>query len=661
MCGIAGILSIRRDDRIARSDLEAMARSIEHRGPDAGGVWCSRKHPFGLASRRLRIVDLDARADQPMTNETGTVRLSFNGEIFNHSALRAELAAAGHRFQTDHCDTEVIVHGYEEWGRDGLLRRLDGMFAFALWDDVKGALLLARDRLGIKPLYLALDRQRLLFASEIKALLPVRGEAAEVEPQAMYHYLTFHTAPAPLTMFKGVWKLPAGSYAQFDANGSQAAERYWRPLPGNGVDACEIGRLDTAAREAYYADGVRARLEAAVDKQLMADAPVGVLLSGGIDSSTNLALMTERLGRPVDTFTVGFKDDTGLNEFDQAEAVARHFGARHHTVAIDAADMEDCLDSMIHHQDEPLADCVCVPLYYVSKLISDAGIRVVQVGEGADELFAGYDGYLSYLKFYEKYWRPSVRRIFRGPVASIGRSLRRFLPGDYAHIDVVERALAGQEPFWGGAIAFGETRKRAIFNDRSFTASTAPFELPGMEYVSSGSRDSFAPVREILRGLDGREVEPLAKMTWLELHLRLPELLLMRVDKMTMAHSVEARVPFLDHRLVEFAMDIPQSFKVRGGNAKHVLKRAVRDILPSGVLNRPKVGFGAPIAEWLRGPFGARVESELCGGGFAKRGWMDLPAVRGLMETHRAGRSDRSVEIWTLLNLSLWYDKWISA
>ena len=361
-----------------------MAGAIVHRGPDAGNQWRSGKYPFGFASRRLRIVDVDARADQPMANEDGTVQLCFNGEIFNQAKLRRELLNAGHQFRTDHSDTEVIVHGYEEWGRDGLLQRLNGMFAFALWDENKGTLILARDRLGIKPLYLARDSERLLFASEIKAILPVRKEAPAVEPIAMYHYLTFHTAPAPLTMFKGVWKMPAGCFIQFDANCTQESDRYWRPRPGCGVDESEIRHLDDEARDAYFAQSVRNRLEAAVDTQLMADAPVGVLLSGGIDSSTNVALMTERLGRPVDTFTVGFEDHTALNEFAQAEAVAKHFGARHHSIAINRADMENCLDAMIYHQDEPLADCVCVPLYHVSKLIQDSGMRVVQVGEGAD-------------------------------------------------------------------------------------------------------------------------------------------------------------------------------------------------------------------------------------------------------------------------------------
>ena len=638
-----------------------MTDAIMHRGPDAGGHWRSSKFHFGFASRRLRIVDIDLRADQPMTNEDGTVQLCFNGEIFNQAELRRALVAAGHRFRTDHSDTEVIVHGYEEWGWEGLLRRLDGMFAFALWDDNDGTLLLARDRLGVKPLYLARDRDRMLFASEIKALLPVRKQATDIEPLAMYHYLTFHAAPAPLTMFQGIWKLPAGCVIRFDAKGGHRAERYWRPLPGRGADPAEFSHLDSEGRAAFFAKGVRSRLEASVDKQLVADTSVGVLLSGGIDSSTNVALMTERLGRPVDTFTVGFKDHTGLNEFSQAEAVAKHFGAHHHSIAIDGADMERCLHAMVYHQDEPLADCVCVPLYYVSQLIHDNGMRVVQVGEGADELFAGYEGYLAYLKFYDKYWRRWGGQMITGPLATVGSFLRQFIPNHYAHLDVVERAMAGQEPFWSGAIAFGEMRKRSIMKDRNIQSLEAPFEFPGSNFCHAGGLDSFHPIRDILDGLGEQYAEPLTKMTWLELHLRLPELLLMRVDKMTMAHSVEARVPFLDHDLVEFAMDIPQADRVRGGTAKYVLKNAVRDLLPEGVLNRPKLGFGAPIAEWLRGDFGVCVDSQICGSPLMARGWFDIEAIRRLIRAHREAQCDASVEIWTLFNLTSWYARWVDA
>lgn len=661
MCGVAGILSYRTGDRIAPSELEAMAGAMVHRGPDAGGSWRSDRFPLGLASRRLRVVDPDPRADQPLSNEDGSVQLCFNGEIFNQAALRETLIAAGHRFRTDHSDTEVIVHGYEEWGRDELLRRLDGMFAFALWDDSNGRLILARDRLGIKPLYLAQDRNRVLFASEIKAILPVRSAAADIEPLALHHYLTFHVVPAPLTLFKGIWKLPAGCVLELDAGSGARCERYWRPMPGNGIDPKQVAGMGPEERVSFYAGGVRTRLEAAVEKQLAADCPVGVLLSGGVDSTTNVALMSERLGKPVETFTVGYEGFEAPNEFEQAEAVASHFGTNHHVIAIGAKDMEACVEAIVYHQDEPLADNVCLPLYHVSKLIHDNGLRVVQVGEGADELFAGYDGYLSYLRFYEKYWRTPVRQILSGPLSGAGRLARRFISSDWQHIDIMERALAGQEPFWSGAIAFGEMRKRAILAGRQTGAVTVPFDLPGGAFCSTGELDSFRPIAELLDDLPKMYGDPLTRMIWLELHLRLPELLLMRADKMTMAHSVEARVPFLDHALVEFAMGIPQRFKVMGGQPKHILKRAVRGLVPDFVLDRPKVGFGAPIAEWLRGPFGVQVENDICNGGLAGRGIFEPTAVRRMIETHRRGERDRSVEIWTLFNLSKWYERWIES
>jgi asparagine synthase (glutamine-hydrolysing) len=368
MCGIAGLFSYASDTKVDETTLTCMRDTMVHRGPDGAGNWISADGKIGLAHRRLSIIDLSPAAAQPMANEDYAVMVTFNGEIYNYHLLREDLARAGHRFRTDHSDTEVLVHGYEQWGIDGLLDRIEGDYAFALWDEKAGLMHLARDRVGVKPLYFALHDGVLLFGSEIKAILANPRMSADVEPIAMYHYLSFLTAPAPLTMFKGVYKLPAGWRVSLGRDGRFDAHQYWDATPGKAIASGTVHGMDASRREAFYIAGIRERLDAAVRKRMMSDVPVGVFLSGGIDSSTNVALMSRYTDQPLNTFSVGFKDYTELNELDYAARVAKQFNTRHREVLIDEGDMMSYLDSLIHHQDEPIADWVCVPLHFVSKL-----------------------------------------------------------------------------------------------------------------------------------------------------------------------------------------------------------------------------------------------------------------------------------------------------
>jgi asparagine synthase (glutamine-hydrolysing) len=667
MCGILGIVQYGGAALPGDAVIIRARDTMTHRGPDGAGLWRSADGRAVLAHRRLSIIDLSDSAAQPMPNEDGSVWVTYNGEIYNHAALRQELSAAGHQFRTDHSDTEVLVHGYEQWGAEGLARRLAGDYAFGLWDVRERRLTLLRDRIGVKPLYFAWGPGCIAFASEIKALLELPWIERDVDPLALCHYLSFLTTPAPMTMFRGIYKLPAGYLLQVDAAGAVRAERYWDAVPGQGIPAAAVSGLDATARENFYVEGIRTRLGDAVARRMISDVPFGVFLSGGIDSSTNVALMAQHMERPVDTFTVGFRDHQHLNELEYAELVAKRFGTKHHTILIDEGDMQGYLDRLIHSQDEPIADWVCIPLYFVSKLARDSGTTVIQVGEGSDEQFCGYQGYMNYLDLYRRYWSP-FRRLpvpLRRATAQGFAALARLKPGLELYADIVDRAARDREHFWTGATVFWDTLKRQLLNVDQLPRGTAPPAMleSGLLPQSYLVPDSFNVVRSFLGPFDAAHPgsDVLTRMIYNEFKLRLPELLLMRVDKIGMSTSIEARVPFLDHELVEFTMDIPMADKIRGGNPKHLLKRAVTGLIPDEIINRRKMGFGAPMAQWLRGDFGRRVEGELLGSRLLDRGWLNRAYISRLCAEHRSGRRDNSLYIWTLFNLTAWYSYWIDG
>ena len=642
-----------------------MRDAMIHRGPDGEGVWISENGRVGLGHRRLSIIDLDPRAAQPMCNEDGSVWITFNGEIYNHLGLRKELEQFGHHFKTDHSDTEVLVHGYEEWGIDGLLRRLEGMFGIGIWDERRQILTLVRDRVGVKPVYFSMQDGALRFASEIKGILADPKVERDVDPMAMYHYLSFLTTPAPMTMFKGIYKLPAGFYLQIDGTGKLKACRYWDALPGSGIEPAELQGLSEKAVEDFYLKGIRSRLEQAVEKRMMSDVPFGVFLSGGVDSSTNVALMSRHTER-LDTFTVGFRDYEHLNELEHAELIAKKFNTNHHVVLIEEKDMVGYLDDLIHHQDEPIADWVCIPLYFVSKLARESGAKVIQVGEGADEQFSGYASYMGYLRLYEKYWQP-FKRWFPKPLQHVAAALARraaaLKPGLTVYADIIQRAAYDREHFWSGATVFWDLLKEQLITEESISSCSVPQEIIDSGLLSETylEADTFNVIRSfqdrLLENHPGADV--LTRMIYNEFKLRLPELLLMRVDKISMSVALEARVPFLDHKFVEFTMDIPMEWKVRNGVPKYLLKKAVEGLIPDQIIYRKKMGFGAPMAQWLRGEFGRQVEKGILGSRLMERGYFNLEYISRLISDHRTGRADNSLYIWTLFNLTSWYDYWI--
>ena len=640
MCGICGILATAEGFETGLTHLEEMCKTMSHRGPDDGGTWRSTDGAVALGHRRLSIVDLSAAGRQPMCNEDGTVWITYNGEVYNHRALRAELESKGHVYRSA-TDTESIVHLYEEEGQR-CVERLHGMFAFAIWDTRRRELFVARDRLGIKPLYYAQPPGGFVFASEIKALLKHIAISADLDEEAFAHYLTFLCTPAPLTMFQGIRKLAPAQRMTISADGRVQTDKYWTPFaPALAGQVAEMSEADMRAR-------LLELLRASVSKRMMSEVPFGVFLSGGVDSSTNVALMAELMNEPVRTFSVAFRDQDRYNELEYARAVAKQFRTDHHEVVIDVDDLTAFLSDLIHHQDEPLADWVCVPLYYVSKLARESGTVVVQVGEGSDELFHGYAHYIRQAWLRRRLWEPlrAMPRPVRRACAAGARSVTYRLGRAVEYGEVIAAAANDQLPFWGGAVCYrGRMKQRVVANglvDRF---------------------DSYEVVERFWREAESAPVatDLLQKMTYLELKQRLAELLLMRVDKMTMATSVEARVPFLDHEFVEFAFALPERMKVRDGLGKYALKKAVEGLVPDEIIYRPKQGFGAPIAEWFRGDFGRRARREIRESSLADRGLLDYEFIDELWRRHLGRRGDWAGALWNIYNVSAWHDYWVAG
>jgi asparagine synthase (glutamine-hydrolysing) len=627
MCGIAGVFAFAdHAPGVSMAALCRMRDAMAHRGPDGDGVWVAGDGRVGFAHRRLSIIDLSHAADQPMANEDGSIQLIFNGEIYNHAAIRKELESRGrHTWRTDHSDTEVIVHAFEEWGIE-CLHRFRGMFAMAIWDGRARELWLVRDRIGIKPLYWSVHHGRLAFASEIKGLLEDPDLPRQIHEESLYHYLSFLTTPAPQTLFAGIRKLPAGTWMRITADGAIDERKYWdvwdHVSPLDGVPEDEI-----AAR-------VLETLRTAVHYRKVADVPVGIFLSGGIDSSTNAALFSEGERTRVKTFSVAYREASASypSELPFARQMAARVGAEHHEYLISADDLISFLPRMVHLQDEPIADPVCVPVHFVSKLAREHGVTVCQVGEGADELFIGYPN-----------WQAALDRQFwadlPGARALAGLALPGLRGAGYArtyHYEAIRRAALGLPLFWGGAEAFTDAEKQHLLG------AGVRGRLRGLT--------SWEPIRPIRERFDAAAWDRghANWMTYVDLSIRLPELLLMRVDKMSMGVSLEGRVPFLDHEFVALALSIPSRLKLKDGELKHVLKRAVRGVIPDELIDRPKQGFGVPVNEMLPGRLLAAARAEVSR--FARETGLLDPAIADQVMTTADGS-----KVWYLMNLAMWW------
>jgi len=634
MCGICGEFITTSNKEINETVLDKMTDIIEHRGPDDRGIYISNDKKLGFGFRRLSIIDLSPNGHQPMCNENGDIWIVFNGEIYNHLEIRKDLEKK-HTYRSK-SDTETLIHAYEEYG-ERFVDKIDGMFAIAIWDSRKKLLLLYRDRIGKKPLYYTSKNGKFVFASEIKSILQDPDISAEVNETALYHYLTFINTPTPYTLFNNIYKLESGHYLKVDAGGSISKIEYWD---------CIVKKSDEPYDdENYCITKIRSLLTNAIEKRMMSDVPFGVFLSGGIDSSTNVALMSELMTRPVDTFTVAIKGQENFNEFQYARQIVKQFKANPHEIFIDDNDFINILPLVVYHQDEPLADPVCFPLYYVSKLARDSGTIVIQVGEGSDEQFIGYSNYARVLKLYYKYG--SIKKL----PAIIKRSLYKTiipllmtLKVDYRQ-NIIKNLLYDDELFWGNAIAFYENKKNKLLSTsyRKRINHLNSFDLVFKAYNKLSTK---------------KEVDYAEKMIYWEFKNRLPELLLMRVDKMTMATSVEARVPFLDYKLVEFSMNIPYSLKIKNGETKYILKKAVEGIIPNEIIYRKKIGFAGSGKNMLTDKIYRIAKDKILN---SKNPYLNKNYLQSLLYEYENTGINYTPQIWMLFNFVLWYNYYIEG
>jgi len=630
MCGIAGALAFEaRDFAISTRLIDRMRDALEHRGPDGAGTWLDPSGRVGLGHRRLSIVDLSSAASQPMSNHDGSLWIVFNGEIYNHAAIRNELVSLGHHdWRTDHSDTEVIVRGFEEWGID-VIHRLRGMFAFALWDARTRDLWLVRDRIGVKPLYYSLDGTRLLFGSEPKALLAVWDRPLECDPAGVWSYLSFLATPAPFTVYRGIEKLPAASYMHVRADGYAKVTRYWEPR------AVAASSLPTT--EDGLAELLLEKLGESVELRKVSDVPVGVFLSGGLDSSANCALFRRGHRGPFKTFTVGYDGSFSgyTDEFEPARIAADSVGAERFERRISFSDFERTLPTIFQYLGEPIADPTAVPNFFVTELARRNEVIVCQVGEGSDELFCGYEAWVDLL-----HRQRALRHLPRWAIRGLGTGAARSRTTANTFLrERLQCAAAGRPIHWGAALGFNELHKRRLVSPAAQRASGCP-----------SMWDAVEPTWKRFEA-GNLEKSVLNWMTYSELSFRLPELLLARADRMTMAFGVEARVPFLDHQFVEFVLGIPEHRKLPGKAPKHLFRKAITGLIPDELLRRRKQGFGvAPLLRWLKGPYRSAAIAQI--DSFARES--GLVTREGVGDVQRAGSELR---LWTLLNLAMWWNR----
>jgi asparagine synthase (glutamine-hydrolysing) len=619
MCGICGKLELRDGARpVGVETLRRMLDSISHRGPDAEGMY--RSGPVGLGHKRLKIIDLTT-GQQPLCNEDGTVWIIYNGEVYNYKELTTDLVSRGHQFKTA-SDTEVIVHLYEEFG-EGCVTKLRGMFSFALWDDNKKILLLARDRVGIKPLYYCQTAESLLFGSEIKAILTDPSVQAEIDPALLDSFLTYFYVPGPQTLFKNIHRLEPGHYLTA-RNGQLKITQYW------DLKFDKVSRSFGEAEEE-----LEHLLSRTVRDHMISDVPVGVLLSGGVDSSGVLSFAVENTHKPISTFTVGF-DGGCTDERPYARLAAKAFGAHNYEVTITPQEFWDFLPKYVWHMEEPVCEPPAVALYYVSKLAREY-VTVLLSGEGGDEAFAGYQSYRNC------FWLEKVKS-WLGPLAG---PAGRLIPGSTGTNGTSRYGKYG--PLMG-------TPLRNYY----YSHSSAPYEFFNRHYRDLYTPEFLATIRGSSRARVSQryfaavgELDPLDQMLYVDTKTWLPDDLLIKADKMTMANSLELRVPLLDHQVLEFAASLPASFKLKNKSTKHILKRALAKRLPPEILNRKKTGFPVPYAGWLSKELHSAVSEILLDDTALARGYFRRDTLEAMISP--ASGQNYSKELFSLVTLELWH------
>lgn len=639
MCGLAGFLMRERSHEVQRI-LPGMGAAISHRGPDAEAHWFDADLGVGLVHRRLSIQDLSPAGAQPMLSESGRFVIVFNGEIYNFRTLRQTLESNGATFR-GHSDTEVMLAAIEAWGLEEALDRFSGMFAFALLDRVEPALYLARDRMGEKPLYYGWQGATFLFGSELKALQAHPDWQGKINVDALPFLLRHNLIPAPYSIFSDVCKLLPAHYLRLDlkdpsANPWPEPIRYWDPelflVPDSG---------ETLSRHAA-ADRLESILDAVVQEQMISDVPLGAFLSGGIDSSTVVAMMKKQTGASVRTFSIGF-DDPDFNEAEHAKAVAEYLGTKHTELYVKPEDAQRVIPKLPHCYDEPFADSSQIPTYLVSEMTRQH-VTVALSGDGGDELFCGYTRYPGVARTWEL--RHSASSLAKGLLAelpsSIASRLGRLAPGQR------HRSLAGVSH----KLQTERSVRRASSLSEYYQQRVSFWPDPG-QLLKSAKALPYSLTAELPQVLQG---EPLKTLMWRDLHWYLPDDILTKVDRAAMAHSLETRIPLLDRRVVEFALGLPASLNVEGGVGKQVLREVLYRHVPRELIERPKKGFAVPIAQWLRGPLQDWAEGLLEERRLTRQGYWQVPTVRWVWKEHLSGREDFSFELWGVLMFQAWLD-----
>jgi asparagine synthase (glutamine-hydrolysing) len=625
VCGIAGLVG-RADEQVQAEQVHHMCETIVHRGPDDEGIYA--RGPVGLGMRRLSVIDLSG-GHQPIHNEDQSVWVVYNGEIYNFLELRRELEALGHSFYT-HCDTEIIVHLYEEMGAE-CFSKLRGMFAIALYDERKKSLVLGRDRLGKKPLYYAEHQGRLYFGSEIKTILAVAPELAQIDPEGLLDFFYFGYILDPRSSFRSIRKLPAGHWIEFKNGSLSAARQYW--------DVPAYGTYQPASEEECLQE-LEKQLEEAVRIRLIADVPLGALLSGGVDSSIVVALMARSSSSPVKTFSIAFNNEK-FSESGHARAVAERFGTEHHELVVEA-DIEQTIDHLTRMLEEPFGDSSMIPTYHVCRMARQH-VTVALSGDGGDELFAGYDRYLDNMK---------QQRFDRVP-HWLGRAYRKHIHG------LVPAAAYGRNLLWNGSLPAGDR----FLDSVSY--------LPGLHREQGLFSPEFTEAASKLpdpleqgRGWHDREPAPdaLSRMLYLDTKSYLNGDILVKVDRMSMATSLEMRAPLLDHKFVEWAASLSAEWKFRGGSRKYILKKLAERVgVPPEVIYRKKQGFQMPLVHWMRSGLKDDLLQILLEPRTTQRGYFQPAAVRRLVDEHISGRRTRTGAVWCLLMFELWHRNFLEA
>ena len=630
MCGIAGFTQFKPGNPLKMKHLEDMTETIKHRGPDDKGFY--QKGPVGLGMTRLAIIDV-ANGAQPISNERGTIWVVFNGEIYNHLELREQLEEAGHRFATK-SDTEVLVHAYEEYG-DKFISKLRGMFAFALWDQTFQKLLLARDHVGVKPLYYTTADGSLLFGSEIKALLAVPTVARQVDSKQILTLMTLQYVPTPDTLFKGIRKIPAGHYL-ICQSGKILIRPYWT-LPQ--VSKESSGIKVTADQEKNLIEELRTRFFSSVKEQMMSDVPLGAFLSGGLDSSLVVAAMTHQTQKSVKTYSVGFENERDFNELKYAQKVSKFLKSQHREIMVNANMLNDLIPRLVKYQDDPVIDPAVLPTFVVS-LFARQEVKVVLTGEGADELFGGYRRYsfdqlsggVKLVPGWLKAMVPFVTNRMKDPYKQAWHALNKG--------DLVKRHMA-----WS-RLCLEETLQ-------GLAGEKLLYEMEHSKVEESLER--------IFEGAEPYGFDNLNLMLYMDLKTWLPDDLLSKVDRMSMAASLEARVPYLDHRLVEFAFSLPSSMKLRGSTGKYILKKAAQKYIPREIINRQKKGFAVPLGPWFRKELKPLLMDTLHSEKFRKRGYFNQAKTEDLLQEHMSGKKDHHLLLYGLLLVELWHRRFLDS